>query len=81
MERYDILVKNLILPIVTKEEQLEVTVVSDIDGYVVVQVYVAEEDLGRVIGKKGRVANSIRTIAYVGAAKMGKKIRIDIDAR
>lgn len=39
---------------------------------------VAEEDKGYVIGKQGRVAKALRTIARAAAAKEGKKVNIDI---
>ena len=44
-----------------------------------IQVKVNPEDLGRVIGKKGRIADSIRTLAYACAAREGKRIAISID--
>ena len=50
------------------------------DETIVIQVLVNEEDLGRVIGKGGRIASAIRTIVYAGASKEGKHVRIDIDA-
>ena len=40
---------------------------------------VSPDDIGRVIGKKGRIANSIRTIAYACAAREGKRLEISID--
>jgi hypothetical protein len=38
------------------------------------------DDIGRIIGKKGRVINSIRTIAYASASRFGKKIEISVDS-
>ncbi len=46
---------------------------------VVVEIRVAEEDLGRVIGKGGRVANSLRTIAKAAGVRKGKNVWVDID--
>jgi predicted RNA-binding protein YlqC (UPF0109 family) len=40
---------------------------------------VAKEDMGRVIGKGGRVANAIRRLLYVAAAREGKNATLDID--
>jgi predicted RNA-binding protein YlqC (UPF0109 family) len=42
------------------------------------QLEVAQEDMGRVIGKNGRVANAIRTLLNVPAAGIGKKVNLDI---
>ena len=41
------------------------------DGMVVFHLRVAEDDMGRVIGKQGRIAKAIRTIMRSGAAKNG----------
>ena len=55
-------------------------VVKKIDegGRVVVNLQVSKEDMGRVIGKGGRVANSIRILLRVAAAREGKKVSLDI---
>lgn len=41
------------------------------EGVIVFHLVVAEEDMGRVIGKQGRIAKAIRTIMRSGAAKSG----------
>lgn len=41
-------------------------------------VQVAKEDMGRVIGKGGRVANAIRTLLKVAAAREGNRVNLDI---
>ena len=54
--------------------------VSEIDegARVRVELKVAKEDMGRVIGKGGRVANSIRVLLRVAAAREGKRATLDI---
>jgi len=54
--------------------------VSEIDegGRVRIELKVAKEDMGRVIGKGGRVANSIRVLLRVAAAREGKRATLDI---
>jgi hypothetical protein len=47
-------------------------------GTIVFELRVAPEDMGRVIGKSGRVANSIRSLLRVAAAKEGKRVQLDI---
>lgn len=47
-------------------------------GTVVFELRVAPDDMGRVIGKSGRVANSIRSLLRVAAAKEGKRVQLDI---
>jgi uncharacterized protein len=48
------------------------------DGDLVYEITVAEEDLGRVIGKGGRVANAIRTMAKAAAVRMDRRVIVDI---
>jgi len=43
-----------------------------------IRLQVAKEDMGRVIGKHGRVANSMRTLLRVAAAREGKRASLDI---
>ncbi len=43
------------------------------------RLQVAKEDMGRVIGKGGRVANAMRTLLNVAAAQTGKHVSLDID--
>ena len=45
----------------------------------VVKLHVAKEDMGRVIGKQGRIANAIRTLVNVAAARSGKTVDLDIE--
>jgi len=45
---------------------------------VIIRLHVAKEDMGRVIGKNGRIANAIRTLLRVSAAQEGKRATLDI---
>lgn len=50
------------------------------ENVMLIQVMVAEEDMGRVIGKNGRTANAIRTLVQASSAlHENKYIKIDID--
>ena len=44
----------------------------------VVEVHVAESDMGKVIGKQGRIAKAIRSVVKAAAAKDDKKVVVDI---
>jgi uncharacterized protein len=44
----------------------------------VLELSVAPEDMGRVIGRSGRVANAMRTLLRVSATKKGKRATLDI---
>ena len=48
------------------------------DGDLVYEITVADDDLGRVIGKGGRVANAIRTIAMAAAVRIDRRVIVDI---
>ena len=54
--------------------------VEEIQGAtsIILELHVAPEDMGRVIGKQGRVANAIRTLLRVIAAKQGKRVTLEI---
>jgi len=45
-------------------------------GVLMFEVLVAQDDLGRVIGREGRVANALRTITYAAAIKEGFRIKL-----
>jgi predicted RNA-binding protein YlqC (UPF0109 family) len=45
---------------------------------VIIELRVAQEDMGRVIGREGRVANAIRSLLRVSAAKQGKRVSLEI---
>jgi predicted RNA-binding protein YlqC (UPF0109 family) len=48
------------------------------EGDLVYEITVAEDDLGRVIGKGGRVANAIRTIAKAAAVRIDRRVIVEI---
>ena len=59
---------------------IEVTVDEPNDeGVVVYHLHVAAEDMGRVIGKQGRIAKAIRVVMRAAASKIGQKIMVEID--
>jgi predicted RNA-binding protein YlqC (UPF0109 family) len=61
-------------------EDREAVVVEEFeeDGDLIYEITVAEEDLGRVIGKGGRVANAIRTVAKAAAVRLDRRVIVDI---
>lgn len=80
MINYVELIKNLIMPLVIYEDQVSVTSNVLEDGTINVNVNVANEDVGRVIGKGGKIATSIRTIVYAAASKENEKVKVNINA-
>jgi predicted RNA-binding protein YlqC (UPF0109 family) len=49
------------------------------NGTIVYHLHVAEDDMGRVIGKQGRIAKAIRTVMRAVANRQSKKIAVEID--
>lgn len=49
------------------------------EGIIVLHLTVAPEDMGRVIGKQGRIAKAIRTVMRAGAARENLKVSVEID--
>ena len=68
------LVQYLAQSIVNQPDAVEVTETQD-DNASVVELKVAKEDLGRIIGKQGRTANSLRTILNAAAARADREDR------
>ncbi|MBQ1551808.1 MAG: KH domain-containing protein [Bacilli bacterium] len=75
------LTEYIIKSIVNDEEAVSVKEFdSEDENTMVIQVVVAEEDMGRVIGKNGKCANAIRTLVQASSAlKDNKYIKINID--
>ena len=48
------------------------------ESVIIYEVHVAQDEVGKVIGKEGRIANAIRAIVKAAAAKQGKKVTIEI---
>lgn len=51
----------------------------DESGVIVYHLHVAEPDMGRIIGKQGRIAKAIRTIARSVAVRNNTKVMVEID--
>jgi predicted RNA-binding protein YlqC (UPF0109 family) len=51
----------------------------DEEGNIVFHLHVAEGDMGRVIGKQGRIAKAIRTVMRAAATRQDAKVSVEID--
>lgn len=71
---------TIVKGLVENPDAVAVTVDEPDDrGVVVYHLHVAEDDMGRVIGKQGRIAKAIRTVVKAGATRTGEKVQVDID--
>ena len=71
------LVEYIVKGLVDQPDQVVVTETRR-GGAVMLELRVSPDDMGRVIGKGGRVANSIRSLLRVVAAKDGTRVTLDI---
>ena len=71
------LIETIVYPLVDHPEEIEVSEREEAHK-VVYHLKVHEEDIGKVIGKNGRIAKSIRTVVYAAGMKANKKIYLDI---
>jgi predicted RNA-binding protein YlqC (UPF0109 family) len=71
------LVDYLARGLVDHPEQVEVEEIEEPDA-LVFELKVAEEDLGKVIGKQGRTAKALRTILSAASAKSGRRVILEI---
>jgi uncharacterized protein len=71
------LVEYIAKSIVNAPDSVKVTEEQDEQG-IILKLQVADEDKGRVIGKQGRIAEAMRTLLRVKAAKKGTKATLEI---
>lgn len=66
--------------LVEKPDEITVTVDEpNAEGIIVYHLHVAEGDMGRVIGKQGRIAKAIRTVMRSVASRKDQRIMVEID--
>ena len=71
------LVEAIAKSLVDNPDAVEVTERSERQT-VVIELKVAHEDMGKVIGKQGRIAKAIRTVVKAAATKANKKVVVEI---
>jgi hypothetical protein len=72
------LVEYIAKSLVNAPDAVVVTEETDAENGIVLKLKVADEDKGRVIGKQGRIAQAIRTLIRVKAAKAGTRASLEI---
>lgn len=71
------LVEHLAKSLVDQPEAVKVTQVEN-GKEITIHLTVAPEDVGKVIGKQGRIAKAIRTVVKAAAVKANKKVTVEI---
>jgi predicted RNA-binding protein YlqC (UPF0109 family) len=72
------LLEYLARQLVDHPESVAVEQFDEDDGTVILELSVAEDDYGRVIGKGGRTANALRTVVKAAAVKEQRRVLVDI---
>ena len=72
------LLEALVRALVDKPDEVKVEDLAEDDGTVVLELSVAEDDYGTVIGRGGRTANALRTVVKAAAVRDGRRVLIDI---
>lgn len=68
------LVKYMVTALVDDKDSVEVTESGD-----EIKVKVAKDDIGKVIGKQGRIIKAIRSVVKAASIKLGKNMTVEID--
>ncbi|KKN10710.1 hypothetical protein LCGC14_1033860 [marine sediment metagenome] len=71
------LLETLAKALVDKPDEVEVSSIES-DKSVILQLKVADDDVGKVIGKEGRIAKALRIIVKASSVKEGKKAVVEI---
>ena len=71
------LVKVIAMALVDHPDEVTVTETEE-NGETVLLLHVADRDMGKVIGKQGRIAKSIRTVVKAAATRDDKKVTVEI---
>ena len=71
------LVEYIVKSLVDNPEYVQVSETSG-SSVIILEISVGTMDIGKVIGKEGRIANAIRTIVKAAAAKTDKKVTVEI---
>lgn len=73
------LVKYIVEQLVDDKNAIDITSATNEDGSETITIKVAENDIGKVIGKQGKIAMSIRTLAKAVGIREGKHYSIEIE--
>ena len=71
------LVEFIVKSLVDHPDQVVVQEIED-RSRTIVELKVADSDMGRIIGKGGRVINSVRAIVQIAAAKQGQRVSLEL---
>lgn len=75
------LTEGLIVALAVNKDMVAVKEYPTDDGTIMIQVFVAEDDMSRVIGKDGKIINAVRTLVQASSyIKDNKTVKINVDS-
>ena len=72
------MIETIAKALVEDPDQVSVRLVEENGDEMVVELKVSERDMGKVIGKQGRIAKALRTVVKAAATKQNKKVTVEI---
>ena len=72
------LVAELARRLVDEPDAVRVEEVEEEDGTLLLRLHVADGDVGKVIGRQGRVARALRTVVRAGGVEAGRRLQLEI---
>jgi uncharacterized protein len=72
------LVAELARRLVDEPDAVHVEEIEEADGTLVLRLHVAEGDVGKVIGRQGRLVRALRTIVRAGGVEAGRRLQLEI---
>ena len=72
------LIETIAKALVADPDQVAVRLVEEKGDEMIVELKVSERDMGKVIGKQGRIAKALRTVVKAAATKQNKKVTVEI---
>ena len=74
----DDLLAYLARALVDYPDQVSVQAYDEDDGSLVLELTVADDDVGKVIGRNGRTINALRTVVRASAVRVGRRVLVDV---
>ena len=72
------LLEYLARALVSRPDEVSVESFEEDDGTLVLELHVADDDVGQVIGRGGRTVNALRTVVRASAVKHGRRVLVDV---
>jgi predicted RNA-binding protein YlqC (UPF0109 family) len=74
----DDLLAYLARALVDDPDKVSVDSYDEEDGSLVLELHVAEDDVGKVIGRNGRTINALRTVVRASSVRLGRRVLVDV---